>query len=149
MAFTNEELQNLRDIFDLFDKDKNGYIGLDDLQHITQSLKRDFEEAKSLLEQVDPNHDGKLTFDEFLHLMGSLEQAEEDNLEGGGSGEQEIKADSKIIDFLRLLEEYRRKCEKEGNYAEARKAEAKYGELMKKEALRQKQNIRSAQEQEL
>lgn len=70
--------------------------------------------------------------------MGSLEQAEEDNLEGGNSGatEQEIKADSKIIDFLRLLEEYRRKCEKEGNYAEARKAESKYGELMKKEAVR-------------
>jgi hypothetical protein len=41
-----------------------------------------------------------------------------------------------VIDFLRLLEEYRRKCEKEGNYGEARKAESKYGELMKKEAMR-------------
>ena len=72
----------MRDIFDLFDKDKNGYIGYDDLQHITSSLKRDFDEAKSLLDSLDPNHDGKLTFDEFLHLMSSLEQVEENNLEG-------------------------------------------------------------------
>jgi hypothetical protein len=33
-----------------------------------------------------------------------------------------VSADSKVLDFLRLLEEYRRKCEDEGNYAEAKKA---------------------------
>jgi hypothetical protein len=27
-----------------------------------------------------------------------------------------ISADNKVMDFLRLLEEYRRKCEVEGNY---------------------------------
>jgi hypothetical protein len=55
-----------------------------------------------------------------------------------------ISPDSKVLDFLRLLEEYRRKCEEEGNYAEARKARAKFEELLKKETIRQKNNIRAA-----
>jgi len=54
-----------------------------------------------------------------------------------------------VLDFLRLLEEYRRKCEEEGNYAEARKSRSKFDELLKKETSRQRNNIRAAQEQEL
>jgi len=53
-----------------------------------------------------------------------------------------------VLDFLRLLEEYRRKCEEEGNYAEARKAASKFDELLKKEVARQRNNIRAAQEHE-
>ena len=60
-----------------------------------------------------------------------------------------IAPDSKVLDFLRLLEEYRRKCEEEGNYAEAKKASAKFEELLKKEVSRQRNNIRAAQEHEL
>jgi hypothetical protein len=37
---------------------------------------------------------------------------------------------------LRLLEEYRRKCEDEGNYSEAKKAKQKFEELLKKETVR-------------
>jgi len=55
-----------------------------------------------------------------------------------------ITPDSKVLDFLRLLEEYRRKCEEEGNYAEARKAASKFEELLKKEVARQRNNIRAA-----
>ena len=46
-----------------------------------------------------------------------------------------VTADSKVLDFLRLLEEYRRKCEEQGNYAEARKSRSKFDELLKKEVL--------------
>ncbi len=55
-----------------------------------------------------------------------------------------IQADSKVIDFLRLLEEYRRKCEEDGSYTEANKAKQKFEELLKKETVRQKNNIRQA-----
>ena len=55
-----------------------------------------------------------------------------------------ISPDSKVLDFLRLLEEYRRKCEEEGNYSEAKKARSKFEELLKKETVRQKNNIRAA-----
>ena len=60
-----------------------------------------------------------------------------------------ISADNKVLDFLRLLEEYRKKCEIEGNYQEAKKARGKFDELLRKETIRQKNNIRAAQEQEL
>ena len=43
-----------------------------------------------------------------------------------------ISADSKVLDFLRLLEEYRKKCEIEGNYQEAKKARGKFDELLNK-----------------
>ena len=41
-----------------------------------------------------------------------------------------------MLDFLRLLEEYRKKCEIEGNYQEAKKAAGKFDELMRKETIR-------------
>lgn len=44
-----------------------------------------------------------------------------------------IAADDKVIDFLRLLEEYRKKCEEQGNYGEAKKTRSKFEELLKKE----------------
>lgn len=54
-----------------------------------------------------------------------------------------------LLDFLILLEDYRAKWESEGKYAEARKCRIKYEELLRKETIRQKNNIRISQEQEL
>lgn len=56
---------------------------------------------------------------------GSMLQHHQRNMlqsAGHQKGVISISPDSKVLDFLRLLEEYRRKCEEEGNYAEARKA---------------------------
>lgn len=49
MQFSDEEIQNLREIFDLFDKEKSGSINIKDLEAIMQSLQRDAQEAKDLL----------------------------------------------------------------------------------------------------
>lgn len=67
--FTEDEIQNLRDIFDLFDKDHSGRIEMRDLEAIMNSLQRDPSEAKEMLRSVDPNHDGTITFEEFLNMM--------------------------------------------------------------------------------
>ncbi len=83
---------------------------------------------------------------------GSMLQNHQRNMlqsAGQQKGVISISPDSKVLDFLRLLEEYRRKCEEEGNYAEARKASSKFDELLKKEVARQRNNIRAAQEHEL
>lgn len=125
-------------------------------------LRRFFNAAKELLFATDPNHDGSLSFDEFLGLMNRIEQkmvkqggspgkseGEMAQFQANRSGGAVVQTDSKVLDFLRLLEEYRKKCEGEGSYAEARKARAKFDELMRKETIRQKNNIRTAQEQEL
>ena len=128
-----------------------------------QSLQRDPEEAKQLLMQIRPEgeHDPDLiSFDDFLKMMEQVENnlAKDDphNLnrqnfirQSSQNGIINISADNKVLDFLRLLEEYRKKCEIEGNYQEAKKARGKFDELLRKETIRQKNNIRAAQEQEV
>jgi Ca2+-binding EF-hand superfamily protein len=41
MQFSDEEIQNLKEIFDLFDKQSEGAIQISDLDAIMQSLQRD------------------------------------------------------------------------------------------------------------
>ena len=50
-GFTEDELQNLKDIFDLFDKERAGRIDIKDLEAIMTSLQRDPVEARALLNQ--------------------------------------------------------------------------------------------------
>ena len=50
---------------------------------------------------------------------------------------------------LRLLTEYIQKCEIEGNYPEAKKARSKMEEIKIKETIRQQNQIRFIQEEEL
>lgn len=52
-----------------------------------------------------------------------------------------IGADPKVIKFLEVLEAYRVKCESEGNYLEAAKAEAQIKQLRKQEETRQEKSI--------
>lgn len=73
-----------------------------------------------------------------------VKQTQEGTKDGTARGVIKISADDKVLDFLKLLEEYRRKCEEQGNYGEARKSRQKFEELLKKEQQRQKNNIRAA-----
>ena len=52
-GFTDDEVQNLKDIFDLFDKERSGSIDVRDLEAIMTSLQRDPSEARAML----GNHD--------------------------------------------------------------------------------------------
>lgn len=76
MQFSDEEVQNLREIFDLFDKERNGTIYIKDLEQIMVSLQRDPDEAKQLLGQIrdaQMNEEGqdfeRINFDDFLKMM--------------------------------------------------------------------------------
>ena len=66
----------------------------------------------------------------------NLNRAEFISKNAAQSGIINISADNKVLDFLRLLEEYRKKCEIEGNYQEAKKARGKFDELLRKETIR-------------
>jgi hypothetical protein len=54
-------------------------------------------------------------------------------------------ADPKVIEFMRILEEYRIKCEEEGNYLEAGRAFRQLGVLRKQEEKRQQKAIQAKQ----
>ena len=121
-----------------------------DLETIMGSLQRDPAEVREFIDELG----AEVTFEQFIELMQKIENrihmepTQEQQLQQPQQVTN-IQADTKVLDFLRLLEEYRRKCEEQGNYAEARKARAKFEELLRKETQRQKNNIRAAQEQEV
>lgn len=44
-TYSQDEIENFRCIFDMFDKDRTGYVNIEDLQTIIQSLDRNPDEA--------------------------------------------------------------------------------------------------------
>jgi Ca2+-binding EF-hand superfamily protein len=50
--YSEEEIENFRCIFEMFDKEKQGFIEIVDLQTIMRSLGRDPNEAMELLQSL-------------------------------------------------------------------------------------------------
>ena len=65
-SFTEDEISNLKDIFDLFDREHAGRIEMKDLEAIMNSLQRDPNEAKEMLKSINPNSEETITFEEFI-----------------------------------------------------------------------------------
>ena len=65
--------ENLRKAFQVFDKNNNGNISVDEVKSIL-GLGRQFSEEvwQKLVNEVDENKDGKITFDEFERMMRSF-----------------------------------------------------------------------------
>jgi Ca2+-binding EF-hand superfamily protein len=72
-VFSESDIQNLQDIFSLFDKDKQGSIEASDLEAILTSLKRDPDEARDMLAKAE-QEGGKISFDQFVDLMAKIER---------------------------------------------------------------------------
>lgn len=144
-GYNEDEVASFKSLFDIFDKNQTGTIDISDLEQVLTQLGKDPNRAKELLNEIDPNHDGQLTFQEFLQMLASVEK----DLSVAEEKSEAVQAENKVLDFLQLLEEYRLKCQAEGNYPEAKKAQLKYEELKKKETVRQLQQTRETQEKEL
>ena len=71
--FSEEEIQNLREIFDLFDKEKNGTIDVKDLHTIMGSLQRDPAEVEDLIDQIGEGENARIDFEAFVNLMQQVE----------------------------------------------------------------------------
>ena len=124
--YSKEEIENFRCIFDMFDKEKSGFVDIQDLQTIMKSLGREPDEAQELVEGLQLDSDNRLSFEEFLKIMKNLEnrlvaskqdddQATEEDIEPvEGTLEDRNKfgallprtgvhflPDSKVVDFLR------------------------------------------------
>lgn len=123
--YSQEEIENFRMIFIMFDPEKSGFVGIKDLETILGSLGRDPEEANDLVAGMDLA-DQRLSFAEFLKIMKALEsrltaqtekaaEDQEEELEPiEGTLEERNKfgallprtgvhflPDSKVVDFLR------------------------------------------------
>ena len=68
---TDEQRKELQDIFDQFDKDKDGKISDKELKNAIVSMGQNptDDEINEMMREVDLNQDGKIDFDEFCKLM--------------------------------------------------------------------------------
>ncbi len=126
--YSEEEIENFKCIFEMFDKEKTGFIEVSDLQTIMRSLGRDPNEAIDLLQSLNlkagqEDGDGQINFEDFLKLMKNLENRLISN--GGNDENDEMSPreasleernkygsllprtgvhflpDSKVVDFLK------------------------------------------------
>ncbi|CAL8086378.1 unnamed protein product [Calicophoron daubneyi] len=71
LPVNEEKVQHLRDLFNKFDKNNDGYINMQELRLITRHLRmtNSLEEAKELMGEADTNADGVIDFGEFVRLI--------------------------------------------------------------------------------
>ncbi len=70
---------------------------------------------------------------------------EEEGKQGDTGGLPSEVTDPKVMEFLRILDEYRLKCEDEGNYEEAERASKQLDNLRKQEMKRQVKALKARQ----
>ncbi|XP_024939618.1 calmodulin-beta isoform X2 [Cephus cinctus] len=81
----DQEEQELRDAFRVFDKHNRGYITASDLRAVLQCLGEDLseEEIEDMIKEVDVDGDGRIDFYEFVHALGEpgIDEDEEEDEE--------------------------------------------------------------------
>jgi len=78
MAVTDKKfLEELKEAFEIFDKNKDGSISVSELEKILKSLgeKATRDEVKQMVAKVDKDGDGNISFDEFVALMATAKSS--------------------------------------------------------------------------
>lgn len=137
--FSDEEIKVLRSLFDGSDTERSGRIHINQLPGLLAKLGKTDDEVITITEagaRVTDESEGQLTFAGFIQILEEAEPVTEMPFEG---------PDPKVLEFLRILEEYRVKCEEEGNYLEAGRAHKQLSVLRKQEEKRQQKAIKARQ----
>lgn len=95
-----------------------------------------------LLNDLDEyaTENGDISFADFVALITANMQQQE--LE---SDQFRVGPDPKVLEFITILEEYRMKCEEDGNYLEAQRADTQLTALRKQEFKRQSKALKAKQ----
>ncbi|TFK60937.1 calmodulin [Pluteus cervinus] len=87
---TQEQIQEYKEAFSLFDKNGDGKVTASELGSVLRSLGKNYSEAEILsqLKSVDADHNGTIEFPEFLQLVAAK----------GAPGDTEIREAFKAFD---------------------------------------------------
>ncbi|TKV91686.1 hypothetical protein SEVIR_9G113600v4 [Setaria viridis] len=68
---TQEEIDEFKEVFNIYDKDRNGFITSKELGTVMKSLGKNFTEPElqAMIKDVDADGNGSIDFHEFLNLM--------------------------------------------------------------------------------
>ena len=146
----------IRTLFDGFDIEREGKIHINQLSSLLTKLRKPkgrctvllcfcfcfivvfLEEILEIISKASPiadENNGRLTFEDVMFCIQQLSKTISEKPEEG--------PDPKVLQFLMILEEYRIKCEEEGNYLEAARAHKQLGILRKQEEKRQQKVIQA------
>mmetsp|Transcript_10786 Transcript_10786/g.28284 ORF Transcript_10786/g.28284 Transcript_10786/m.28284 type:complete len:134 (-) Transcript_10786:373-774(-) len=68
-VLTDEQTQELKEIFELYDVDNSGTISLAEIRPILVNCGYEDEEVSKIWKECDKDRSGELEFDEFISLM--------------------------------------------------------------------------------
>jgi centrin-1 len=70
-GLTEDEVQEIREAFDLFDSDKSGEIDTEELKQALKNLGIDAKNQtlQNMMKDLDADNSGKIDFDEFIEMM--------------------------------------------------------------------------------
>ncbi|KAG0237735.1 hypothetical protein BGW42_000141 [Actinomortierella wolfii] len=73
-TFSEQEIKDFRESFDVFDKDDSGSISKSELRSLLRVIgeKTNHAEIADKFKEFDTNNDDQIDFDEFLVLMKGL-----------------------------------------------------------------------------
>ena len=95
-AFTAEQLEEHRQLFNSFDEDGGGTIDAEEMAKLAEvlGLKLNAQGAKALIEEIDLDGDGLVDFVEFLTLLCDLQR--------GGLDREKKKKSSQLKELMNL-----------------------------------------------
>ena len=66
--------EKIREVFNAFDKDRNGYISAAELRHVMVSLgeKLGDQEVHEMIKEADIDGDGQINYEEFRTMVRSF-----------------------------------------------------------------------------
>ena len=74
---SDEDLETYRIVFELFDRDRSGFIDNHDLAAISVKLGKDPHQVFQLIGNFDLNQDGKVSFGEFVQSLWHLQKVDD------------------------------------------------------------------------
>lgn len=137
--YSEDEERVLKTLFDSCDEEGIGSINMNQLPGLLVKIGKDEGEILKIIEICSRYADeagGLVSYDQFIEAVKSFESEATVTLEG---------PDPKVVEFMRILEEYRMKCEEEGNYLEAGRSHKQLEILRIQEEKRQEKAIQVRQ----
>lgn len=135
------QISSIQQIFADFDYEGIGKVRLERVPELIVSLGRDIALGHEVRRLLDGTvQDELVSFEEVVQKLKKVEET--------------VPAESTMetttpLTLLKRLNAYRKKCEANGEYAEAQKARRKYEELRAKEEERQRRLVDQAQQHEM
>ena len=81
-GLAEDELQEIKEVFDLFDLNQTGSLTVQELQRdVNEALGRESRDVLNLIRQADMDGSGRIGFDEFLHMCLDTQTSNEETRE--------------------------------------------------------------------